>query len=298
MSNNGELMGGVVGTLSTISKLVRDLRPKEIYVVWESGGSPKRRSLLPEYKANRKPGRMNRTYGDLIPDSKQNEAQQKVIVVDILKTVPVCQVYVPNCEADDVIGYLSRNRFSNENKIIVSSDKDYYQLLNEKTWIYSPGRKIYIYQADVLEEFGTTAQNFCVAKALCGDASDNIPGVPRAGFKTIAKRFPILGSAEKVGVEDILKLNEEILNGKKKKKPKIHTNIFENADNIRRNWKLMYLDAIMLSAQQVDHINRFVDGYTPSKNTFQFYKKRRQYGIENALKADLFLSSFSYFKEE
>lgn len=297
MSDNGELMGGVVGTLSTISKLVRELMPKAIYVVWESGGSPKRRALLPEYKANRKPDRMNRHYSNDIPDSKQNEAEQKIIIVDILKTIPVCQVYVPNCEADDVIGYLARNKFSDRQKVIVSSDKDYYQLLDEKTWIYSPGRKVYIYEADVLNEFNISAQNFCVAKSFCGDVSDNIPGVPRVGFKTLAKRFPSLSTDEPTSVDEILMLNEEALSDKKKSKLKIHNNIHAHADEVRRNWKLMYLDTIMLSVQQIDQVNRFVDYYKPKKNTFQFYKKRRHHQLENALRGELFLSAFSYFRE-
>lgn len=296
MNTDGELVGGTVGTLATISRLVRMIKPSVVYMCWESGGSARRRSLFPEYKAHRRAQKMNRTYDDFIPDSDENEAWQKMGIVQCLKHVPVCQIYIPNSEADDVIGYLSRNRFSDQKKVIVSSDKDYYQLLDKNTSIYSPGRKTYVYESDVMKEFNVTATNFCVAKAFCGDTSDNIPGVPRVGFKTLAKRFSVLSTETETSIEELLVLNEQALSDKKKAKLKIHQRINEHADAVRRNWKLMYLDTQMLSPGQVDNINKYVDNYNPKKNKIQLYKAGRKFGLSGVLDIELFLSAFAYFR--
>jgi DNA polymerase-1 len=296
MNTDGELVGGTVGTLATISRLVRLTKPKAVYMCWESGGSGRRRAIFPEYKAHRRAQKMNREYDDFIPDSDENEAWQKMGIVQCLKHVPVCQIYVPNCEADDVIGYLSRNTFFDQKKVIVSSDKDYYQLLDNNTSIYSPSRKTYVYESDVMKEFGITAANFCVAKAFCGDSSDNIPGVPRVGFKTLAKRFSVLGENTEITIEDLLMLNEEALSDKKKAKLKVHQNINQHADDVRRNWKLMYLDTLMLSPGQVDNINKYVDKYKPKKNKIQLYKSGRKFGLSGVLDFELFLSAFAHFR--
>lgn len=296
MSTEGELMGGAVGTASLVSRISRQLKPKNIYMVWESGGSKKRRAIYPEYKANRKPKKMNRFYGKDIPDSPENEMQQKIVAVKLLKTVPVCQIYVPNCEADDVIGYLCRNRFKNNKKIIVSSDKDYYQLLDSNTWIYSPGKKIFIYEEDVKKEFDITAKNFCVAKAFCGDSSDNIKGIDRVGFKNLPKKFPILGSDHETSVEELLTLNEQkMVTDKKAAKLKIHQRIKSNSDIVRRNWKLMYLDTAMLSIQQINKINKIIDSYKPKKSKFRLIKVRRKFQLEQAIDTNLFMGGFSHF---
>jgi DNA polymerase-1 len=181
MSSHGYQVGGIVGFLKTLHKVINDTHPKAIYVAWESGGSSRRRSLFSEYKANRKPEKLNRFYEDDIPDTEENKSQQIRTLAKLLKLLPVCQVYVPNCEGDDVIAFLAKRKFAAAKKLIVSSDKDFYQLLDDSIEIYNLHKKIIIKKEDVIKEYKITPQNFALAKAFCGDVSDNIPGISARG---------------------------------------------------------------------------------------------------------------------
>ena len=106
MNSNGESMGGCIGFLKMMRRIVSELQPKAVYVAWEGGGSQRRRKLYAGYKMNRKPERLNRFYEDDIPDTDENRKHQLVTLLGMLKCVPVCQLYVSDCEGDDVIAYL------------------------------------------------------------------------------------------------------------------------------------------------------------------------------------------------
>ena len=130
MSTLGHHAGGTIGFLKAIRYLADKLLPIQIIVVWEGGGSPRRRAIFPEYKARRKPPKLNRFYGEDIPDSVENRDYQIALAIELLKNAPIMQVYVSDCEADDVIGYLAKYKLKDEECVIVSSDKDFYQLLS------------------------------------------------------------------------------------------------------------------------------------------------------------------------
>ena len=188
---NGEHVGGIVGFLYAIADHVERFKPSQVAIIWEGGGSIKKRSIFSEYKQKRRPEKLNRFYDEgELPDSIENRNHQISTLVEIIKNLPIIQVYVPDCEADDIIGYLCKYKFRNNKKLVVSSDKDFYQLLDSSTIIYSPTWKKLITKNEVIEKFKISPENFCLAKSICGDPSDNINGVKRVGFKTLAKRFP------------------------------------------------------------------------------------------------------------
>lgn len=270
MDRNGNSIGGTIGYLKSLASLVKKLYPSKVYIVWETGGSPKRLKLYPEYKQRSRPMRTNRTYDDAIPDTKDNEIAQKQILVKLLQHLPVIQVHVENCEADDVIGYLSKSIFQDEEKIIVSTDKDFYQLLDSKTKLWNPGKKKFIEEKDVISEYNITPENFVVAKALNGDPSDNIPGVDRVGFKTISKRIAL--DKEKVTINDILlEAKKHVMEDKK---PLVMwQNIASSEDLLLRNVQLMSLDDRLLTAGQVQDINRIVKELRPQYNKINFWKE-------------------------
>ena len=130
MSENGFHVGGVVGFLNSLRNCIEKFKPTDIFVVWEGGGSSRRRAIYSDYKRKSRPQKLNRFYGEDLPDTAENRNQQISMIVDLLKDTPTCQIYVPDCEADDVIGYLSKYKFSDQKKLIISSDKDFYQLLD------------------------------------------------------------------------------------------------------------------------------------------------------------------------
>ena len=76
MSSHGYQMGGCIGFLKTMQRLCREFQPAKVYVIWEGGGSQRRRKIYPEYKLGRKPEKLNRFYGDDIPETEENKQHQ------------------------------------------------------------------------------------------------------------------------------------------------------------------------------------------------------------------------------
>jgi 5'-3' exonuclease len=244
--------------------------------VWEGGGSQRRRKIYPEYKLNRRPEKLNRFYGDDIPDSEENKQHQLISLLGFLKNVPVCQIYASDCEGDDVVAFLSRGPLHDKDKVIVSSDKDMYQLLDEKTKIYSLHRKRFIDSQVLLEEFRISSSNFAIAKCLCGDPSDNIPGIKGLGFKTVAAKFPFLSGEDSVIVQDLINYSAS-----HSEDSAIYKRIAENKEDVMRNWKLIHLDGSMLSVDQINKIENVINTFEPRVNRMGFIKRLISEGIND-----------------
>lgn len=284
MSSHGYQMGGTVGFLKTLSRIVSETCPSAVYLAWEGGGSSKRRKLFAEYKLNRRPERLNRFYDDDIPDSDENRKHQIISLLQMTKYTPACQVYVADCEGDDTVAYLCRGPFKDQNKIIVSSDRDLFQLLDDKTKLYSLHKKTFVDQASVLKEFRVTTKNFALAKALCGDSSDNIPGIKGLGFKTVAKLFPFLGTEQEILLQDVFDYCNAHL-----EESKIYQRVIDNADDVRRNWKLVYLDGSMLSALQQANVDQVLANFSPHIDKMGLIKQLVKEGI-----GDFDVEGFAY----
>lgn len=283
MSAHGYQMGGCIGYLKTLKRLLHEIGPQAVYVAWEGGGSQKRRAMYSEYKMNRKPGKLNRFYEDDIPDTDDNKKHQIVSLLGMLKCAPVCQLYVSDCEGDDVIAYLARGPLKGIPKIIVSSDKDMYQLLDDTTKIYSLHKKTYVTIPDVVEEFRVQPNNFAIAKALCGDVSDNIPGIKGLGFKTVAKSLPFLSLEEDVLLEDVIKYchshSEESV---------VFRRIVEQQEDIKRNWRLVYLDGGMLSQHQSSKVDHLINTFRPTMDRMGLIRCLVREGINDFDVEDFF----------
>ena len=278
MSTHGNHVGGVVGFMKSLGYLSDRIGPRKIIVVWEGGGSPRKRAIYKNYKSGKRPQKLNRYYGGEIPDTIQNRDDEISILISLLRHTPVKQVYVPDCEADDVIGYISRNMFPEDRIVIVSSDKDLYQLLSPRVIQWSPGQKSFINLRDVKEKFGIHVNNFCTARSFIGDPSDNLDGVPRVGFATLAKRFPELGAREFVSVESIISSSEKML---EKSSLKIYTNIVEYSDIPRRNWRLMFLDIKNLSGTQIQKLESGLEFEDYDIDKMSLIRDLIRYGINN-----------------
>ena len=279
-SLNGQLCGGIFGMLRNIQHLSEKFKPNRVVVVWEGGGSLKRRNINPDYKDGRRPIRLNRSeFNEDIPDTVENRDWQLKVLVKILYKTPVTQIYVNDCEADDVISYLTATKKENKNKIIVTSDKDYYQLINEHVKIWSPNKKTLIDEKYVLEKWGVTPINFCTARCFIGDQSDGLKGVKGAGFKVMSKRFPDLGTCKEMSINDIIGMAaQESKNGSTLK---LYRNIIDESKNIKQNWQLMYLDSLMISASQVKQINYQLENKDASINKFELLKLLNKQGLNS-----------------
>jgi 5'-3' exonuclease len=288
MTSNGQQCGGVIGFMKTLRRLVYDLSPAQVIIAWEGGGSTKRRAIFADYKANRKPERLNRFYEDDIPDTEDNRVWQMAILARMLKRFPVCQLYVSDCEGDDVIAHLHRNQFKDRKKIIVSNDKDFYQLLDDKTSIYSPQSKRLHTMEDVKKEFfGIQAQNFALAKALCGDKSDNIPGVKGLGFKTLVQRIPLLISDAEVTIDEVVAYANV-----RRNEAKVMKNIVESEQLIRTNWRLVYLGGSTLTHDQAARVETILSEHSPKADMLSFMRDLVEVGVRTIENPHDFIGAF------
>lgn len=243
MNANGDPVGGIVGFIRTLKKMIREHSPTCVLVVWDGiGGSQKRRGVLSEYKEGRKP-RANRTYDfESADDSRRNIDWQRAKVKLVLEVLGVRQIETSDVEADDVIAYASKWIFSDAQKVIVSTDRDFIQLVDDKTSVYSASKDVLWTPTQVMEKLGLLPENFIYMKCLTGDASDNIDGFDGFGPKTVVKLFPFLAERP-VRLEEII---EHARLGASKPKYK---SVIEGKDKLIMNYKLMQLSSPTMSIQ-------------------------------------------------
>ena len=170
-------------------------------------------------------------------EEKVNKLNQQLRVVEYLEQMPVVQLSLEGQEADDLVAWLCCNdQYKDWSKIIVSSDKDFIQLCDDKTVLYRPVAKEILNKKRVIEKFGIHPNNFALARSLVGDASDNIKGVKGVGLKTVAKRLPFLIEEKSYSVKDVLSFSKD-----NEKTAKVFQKILEEESVIQENYDLMQL---------------------------------------------------------
>jgi DNA polymerase I len=248
MDVQGNMNGGVVGFLRSLSLFVHHHNPDKIILVWDGqNGSKKRRTIIKDYKEGRKPTRLNRDPDFNHGDPEQNKIYQRLRLGEYLQDLPVYQMSIPDVEADDVIAYLTK-MFSEDEKVIVSNDKDFFQLLGDKISIFSPTKKEFFCPEKVHEIFGVYPVNFAIARAIVGDDSDNLKGIKGIAFKKLVKLFPFMTQSEKVTLDQLFKFCED--QGEKYKR------FLDGKQIIIDNHKVMQLeDPIigLISIQKIEH---------------------------------------------
>ena len=256
ISLNGPPIGGIRGFFRSLQKICRELNPTKIVACWDGeGGSQKRRQITKEYKEGRKPLRLNRSVQALTTQQVQeNQVWQNIRVMEYLNQTPIIQLGFPGVEADDVISKVVQSgNLAEYKKIIVSADKDFWQLITDDTIVYRPiGSEIKTKEV-ILDEFSIHPNNFALARSLVGDKSDNLPGIPGAGLKTVAKRFPFLKEEKDFSISELLEYSTKMLD---ETKLKFYPSIIENRQLILRNYKMMQLKTPLLSAQAAIAIRR------------------------------------------
>ena len=294
---NGSPIGGIRTFINIFNKLTREVKPDLLVLVWDGkGGSKKRRSMNKSYKGGRKPPRTNWSQVGMVEEEiTDNKVWQQMRVIEYFNQTPVIQFMEPLVEADDVISYIKSNPiFAEWQKVIVSADKDFIQLLDDKTILHRPIQKEYLNKNNVVEKFGIHPSNFALARAIVGDPSDNLPGVPRVGMGTVAKRFSFLKEEKTYYLEHIIAECDKLEN-----KQKIFSSIKENKELIKNNYDIMQLTAPMLSIQAKQGIDDTFEQYRPHYNQTEIRKLMLQDGVLTVTTTDLeqrfnhIISSFS-----
>lgn len=285
ISTNGNPIGGVKGFFKILQKLCRDIKPDYIVVVWDgSGGSKKRKTLHKGYKEGRNPIRLNRN-GKLTQDQEDNnKLWQLNRTMEYLNLCPVVQLIEDGIEADDLIALTCQMpRFDGWNKIIVSSDKDFYQLCDDETIVYRPIQKQIFNKNSIIETFDIHPKNFALARAMVGDSSDNLPGVKGVGLPSVAKRFPFLKEDKEYEVSDIKEYCEKV-----ESKLKLYENVQESLDVVNFNLKMMSLNPPSVSFQARERVNYVFDNAYFGLNQTEFIKNNIQDGFGQVNYSELF----------
>tara|TARA_R100000388_G_C7235166_1_gene157361 strand:- start:156 stop:1166 length:1011 start_codon:yes stop_codon:yes gene_type:complete len=279
LSTNGQPIGGVKGFLKILQKLVRETKPDEVVVVWDGpGGSRKRKTMNKNYKEGRKPIRLNRGIRTLSErEELENKIWQQTRLMEYLNELPVMQLVLPEVEADDIISQVVQSHhYKGYQKIIVSSDKDFFQLCDDETVLFRPVQKEVLNKNNIIEKFGIHPTNFALARAIAGDKSDNLDGVPGVGLKSLAKRVPLLSTENSYDVETLVQWCRD---EEEKSTLKLFSSISENEDLILENYKIMQLYCPNISVQGKKKVNHTIEAFERQFNKTEFIRMMNEDGF-------------------
>jgi 5'-3' exonuclease len=299
LNDNGDHIGGIVGTLKSIGYAIRTINPTRVVVVFDGkGGSNSRKEIYGGYKSERGKNkikmRLNRAATiEMNPEEESASMKRQMSALgELLSSLPVTIMIYDGVEADDVMAYITTTlRQENEKVVIMSTDKDFLQLVNKDVSVYSPSKKK-IYNIDeVVEEFGIHPHNFINFRMIDGDKSDNVEGISGLGIKSIIKAFPMLSEGELCDTESMVEYAESL-----PKKSKAHELFLNNLAILERNRKLMQLSEPTFSGNlRMKIMDRYNEPTTKfDKQTFLKYglKNRVLEGFPNVL--DWLQSTFSH----
>jgi len=172
---SGQPTGAIYGVLTMLHKLIKDERPNLLGIVFDAPGKTFRHELFPEYKAHR-----SSTPEDLIIQIEP--------LLTAIENLGLPLIRVNGVEADDVIGTLAKKAEQRGmNTLIATGDKDFTQLVSDKITLLDTMKNRLTDRSAVIEKFGLPPEQIVDFLTLSGDASDNIPGVPKVGPKTAVK---------------------------------------------------------------------------------------------------------------
>ena len=285
MNPDGAHVGGIIGFLRSLGYVNRILDPSRVIIVWDGkGGSGNRKNINPDYKAQRATSRI--THWGLY-DTKEQETEALIgplyRVQDYLECLPVQQIGLEKLEADDIIAYLAKRASSSNKKVtIVSSDKDFFQLIDDNISIYAPIKKKVFTKENVVEELKVLPENYNIVKALLGDNSDNLKGIKGLGIKTILSEWKSFAYDPLASLQDVWDHCETQLEQEKSKK--IFAKILHDWDTVLSNYEIMNLHDSVLDDSEESHILEVVKSDIPDLQTGAFLHLLNQDGIEGITK--------------
>ena len=215
---DGTPVNAVFGFTGMVMKLVDDLAPSHVAVVFDSARQTFRNDIYADYKANR-----TEPPEELVP--------QFALVRTATEALSLPQLEAPGFEADDLIAtYAGIAEAAGLETVIVSSDKDLMQLVRGGVTMLDPMKQRRIAAPEVEERFGVSPDKVVDVQALAGDSTDNVPGVPGIGVKTAAELINIYGD-----LDTLLERADEI------KQPKRRENLLNFAGQARISRDLVRL---------------------------------------------------------
>jgi len=265
-------VNAVFGFTKMLLKLIDDLKPMYAAVIFDVARKTFRNEIYEDYKGNR-----SEPPDDLIP--------QFSIIRDATKAIGLPVVEMEGFEADDLIATYSTIAKNIKKKvIIISSDKDLMQLVDNDIILFDPMKQFWINQEQVFQKFGVYPDRVIDVQSLAGDSSDNIPGVPGIGVKTAAELINQFDN-----LDQLLTRASEIKQNKKRE------NLIEFADQARLSRSLVTLkkDVSVISTIDDFKINSSLDtkklipflkshGFKSLLNKYENYEEQKsteQFGL-------------------
>jgi len=193
------------GFANHIIKLINDEKPDYLVCAFDSKEKTFRHKMYSNYKANR-------------PEMPIELQHQIPHLWEVLEAMNIPVLKKPGFEADDIIGTITNSVSDSQiESYIVSGDKDFMQLINDKVFLYAPGKRNYppvIYDRQgVIKKWGLPPEKIIDLLALMGDSSDNVPGVSGVGVKTAVKLLKEYDNIESV-LDNASKIkNKRVYNG-------------------------------------------------------------------------------------
>jgi len=277
LSVHGQPIGGLRGFLKILQKLVREMRPDQVVVIWDGpNGSKKRKLMDKNYKAGRKPIRLNRAYHNLTDDEElKNKIWQQSRIIEYLNQMPIIQSMIAEVEADDIIAYVSQmSYYKGWQKIIVSNDKDFMQLCDGETVLWRPTQNEMLNKNRIVEQLGIHPTNMAMARAIIGDASDNLPGIKGAGFATVKKRLDFLAEERYYNIDEVVEYCENVPSNLS-----FFKKVVEDKALVEKNYKMMQLYSPQLSVQAKDRVKYAVENFECEFNKTQIIGMMKKDGI-------------------
>ncbi|ALA60883.1 DNA polymerase I [Nitrospira moscoviensis] len=214
-NSKGFQTNAVYGFTTMLLKILREHRPDAVAVVFDEKGPTQRHEEYQAYKAQRPP----------MPDAM---SAQVPYIHRVVEALAIPAIRLAGHEADDIIGTLARKaEQAGHDVVIVTSDKDMYQLLTPRVRIYDPVKDKWIGEPECRERFGVEPARVAEIMGLMGDAIDNIPGVKGIGEKTATKLIGQFGT-----IEELLRRVEDVTPARTK------TMLIEQAENARLSRRL------------------------------------------------------------
>lgn len=250
MMANGNYTNAIYGFANMIIKIISDIRPTHMAVAFDVSKRTFRTDMFEAYKGTRSP----------MPDELRNQIEPVKTMLSLMK---IKIVEKENYEADDIIGTLSK-RFDDTDVIIVTGDRDSLQLISDSVtvWLNKKGLsdvKV-MDKIALFDEYGMTPESFLHLKALQGDNSDNIPGVPGIGPKTAIELIQKYKTVE--GVYSHL---DEL-------KPGVRTKLEQGKELAELSFKL---SKIKCDVELDETIGDFVYEFPFSASVYNFMEEKR-----------------------
>ncbi len=263
--SDGIPINAVFGFTNMLVKLIEDYREDKMIVVFDAARENFRNKIFKDYKANR-----GETPEDLIP--------QFEIIRECVDAFNIPQIEIEGFEADDIIAtYCQLAKKQNIESIIVSSDKDLMQLVNEETTMLDPMKNKKIGIDQVIEKFGLPPEKVTQIQALTGDKVDNIPGAPGIGPKTALQLIEEFGDVHTL-IKNANKITQE----------KRRNVILNNKDEILISLELVKLKKDIKLPLTIDNIHTY-SSIDTNENLSKFLSNQGFKSIAERLKNNSFI---------